>query len=108
MITFLFIFQIKEHASLANFSGLVRLEKDFFVITYAYTLEYNKINYLLSYFLGVSDLLIRIPYQEEWQGLFSVRIEAWHVQNPQSIPQLKKEKHQNDFKIRIFLKAKLL
>ena len=59
-------------------------------------------------FLGVGDLLIRIPYQEEWQGLFSVRIEAWHVQNPQSIPQLKKEKHQNDFKIRIFLKAKLL
>ncbi len=50
------------------------------------------IKIIIIFILGVGDLLIRIPYQEEWQGLFSVRIEAWHVQNPQTIPQLKKEK----------------
>ena len=57
----------------------------------------SEIKIIIIFILGVGDLLIRIPYQEEWQGLFSVRIEAWHVQNPQTIPQLKKGKHQNDF-----------
>jgi len=40
---------------------------------------------------GPGSLLVKIPFQETWDGLFSLSIEAWHVSNPKTIPQPPKE-----------------
>ena len=33
------------------------------------------------------DLLVRLPFYEDWSGVFELTIEVWHVKNPKKIPQ---------------------
>ncbi|XP_023336148.1 uncharacterized protein LOC111707298 isoform X2 [Eurytemora carolleeae] len=40
---------------------------------------------------GSGDLLVKIPFQESWNGVFSLSIEAWHINKPKRIPQPIKE-----------------
>ena len=50
---------------------------------------------------GQRDLLIKLPFEEAWPGMFELTVEIWHVANPVKIPQLaaqsKKEKDKNIF-----------
>ena len=50
---------------------------------------------------GQRDLLIKLPFEEAWPGMFELTVEIWHVANPAKIPQQaaqsKKEEDKNIF-----------
>lgn len=55
----------------------------------------NKLLLLKLVTIGEGDLLIKIPFQESWEGVFSLTLEAWHVNKPKKIPQPPKENNRN-------------
>ena len=44
------------------------------------------------------DLLIKLPFEESWPGMFELTVEVWHSANPARVPQLQLQSKKNDDK----------
>ena len=44
------------------------------------------------------DLLIKLPFEESWPGMFELTVEVWHNAKPSKIPQLQLQSKKNDDK----------
>ena len=44
------------------------------------------------------DLLIKLPFEEAWPGMFELTVEIWHNANPAKIPQLQVQSKKQDDK----------
>ena len=44
------------------------------------------------------DLLIKLPFEEAWPGMFELTVEVWHDANPERIPQIQPQSKKGDDK----------
>ena len=47
---------------------------------------------------GQRDLLIKLPFEESWPGMFELTMEVWHNAHPKKIPQLQAQSKKSDDK----------